>query len=205
MERRFAMQWINHHRFDWGGILLVLLIISLMGTWGYDLINVPAQYDCSLPNVRLEGDFCGMPCPGVMGIFAVFIVLINALDGTLSLVDLRAMLPFLMIPLPFISAVLRIDDRGDHPRQWIFHLAAWGLAVIFIWFFYIRIILTVDLHFHPARLWGLWLYTALVTIVFFIEIVHRINRKRYNPDRSSVGKTTKDSADTESSPSQQQE
>ena len=193
------MQWINDHRYQWGGILLVLLVISLLGTWGYDLINVPAQYDCSLPNVRLEGDFCGLPAPGIMGLFAVFIVLINALNGTLSLVVMRAMLPFLMLPLPFVSALLWLDDGGDHPRQWVFHLVAWGLASIFIWVFYIRIILTVDLHFHPARLWGLWLYTALVTIVFFIEIVQSINHKRYNPERSLADVQAKDSAEGEAS------
>jgi hypothetical protein len=181
------MQWINDHRYDWGGILLALLTISLLGTWGYDLINVPAQYDCNLPYIRLKGDFCGSPVPGIMGLFAVFMVLINAFNGSLSLEYLRVMLPFLMIPLPFISALLWLDDGGDHPWQWIFDLAAWGLAAIFIWFFYINIILTVDLHFHPTRSWGLWLYTALVTIGFFIEIVQSINRKRYNPERSLSG------------------
>jgi hypothetical protein len=203
MRRRFVMQWINDHRRIWGGILLVLLIISLLGTWGYDLMHIPAQYDCS-PYIRLEGDFCGSPVPGIWGILAIIGAVVGVFGGRLSLVDLRVMLPFLMIPLPVISAVLWIATKNRR-RQWIFHLVAWGLAAIFIWVFYIRIILTVDLHFHPARLWGLWLYTALVTIVFFIEIVQSINRKRYNQPRLSSGNPTKDSAELEALPSQQQE
>jgi hypothetical protein len=197
------MQWINDHRYDWGGILLFLLIISMMGTWGYDLINVPAQYDCTIPNVRLEGDFCGSPMIGLWGIIFIVMFFGSALGGRLSLDVLRAMLLFLMISMPFISSWLWFA-RKNHPRQWIFHLAAWGLAAIFIWFFYIRIILTVDLHFHPARLWGLWLYTTLVTTVFIIEIVQVINRKRYNPERLSLGNQAKDSAEIVDSSTQPQ-
>jgi hypothetical protein len=196
------MQWINDHRRIWGGILLVLLIVSLLGTWGYDLIHVPAQYDCSLPNVRLEGDFCGLPMIGLWGFIGIAMFFISALGGRLSLVDLRAMLYFVLILLPFISSWLWFA-RKNHPRQWIFHLIAWGLATIFIWYPYNILVLTSDRMYHPARLWGLWLYTAVVTIVFFIEIVQSINRKRYNPERSLTGGQSKDSADMEPLPSQQ--
>ena len=52
---------------------------------------------------------------------------------------------------------------------------------------------------------GLWLYTAVVTIVFIIEIVQVVNRKRYNPERSFSGGQAKDSAEVETLPPLPQE
>ena len=193
------MQWINDHRIIWGAIILLLLPVALLGTWGFSLINVPAQYDCS-PNIRLEGDLCGMPLPGFWGIVALISAVVGVLGGTTMLNDLPRILPFLMVPLPFISALLWLEEGGDHPRQWIFHLVAWGLAAIFIWFPFNVMMLTSDGMVHLSRLWGLWLYTALVTIVFFIEIVQSINRKRYNTERSLSGSHTEDSAEAEALP-----
>jgi hypothetical protein len=197
------MQWINDHRYQWGGILLVLLIISLFGTWGYDLLHVPAQYDCGWPNVRLEGDFCGYPVTGlwfpsmlVVSFFRVLVGKMTISDLGVGAADILWLLPFVLIPLPAISALLWIATK-NRPRQWLFHLAAWGLAASFIWFPYNVMLLTTQFKYHPARRWGLWLYTALVTIVFIIEIVQVISRKRYNEVRSSVGNPTKDSAERE--------
>jgi hypothetical protein len=204
------MQWINDHRFEWGGILLVLLIISLLGTWGFDLLHVPAQYDCGWPNVRLEGDFCGTPCPGIWFPSMLIVSFLKVLVGTITISDLGVgaadilwLLPFLLIPLPVISALVWIATK-NRPRQWIIHLAAWGLAAIFIWYPYNVMVLTSDDMVHPIRRWGLWLYTALVTTVFIIELVQFINRKRYNPDRSLSGSQAKDSAEIVNSSTQPQ-
>jgi hypothetical protein len=55
---------INKHRKITRVAILILFITSMLGPWMFDLINVPAEYACSKPNVRLYGDFCGMPVPG---------------------------------------------------------------------------------------------------------------------------------------------
>jgi hypothetical protein len=55
------MSWLIVHKQYTRITFMALLLVALSGTWAYDLIHVPAQYDCSLPNVRLRGDFCGIP------------------------------------------------------------------------------------------------------------------------------------------------
>ena len=62
------MSWINNRRRLWGGILLALLLVAGMGPWGFDLINVPAQFECSAPFIRLKGDFCGEPVSAMRGL-----------------------------------------------------------------------------------------------------------------------------------------
>lgn len=38
-------------------VILLSLLVAIMGPWTFDRIHVPAQYTCSTPFVRLEGDF----------------------------------------------------------------------------------------------------------------------------------------------------
>jgi hypothetical protein len=198
------VQWINDHRSIWGVILLSLLIVALLGTWGFDILHLPVNHDCS-SGIRLEGGFCGYPVTGlwfpsglVVSFFRVLVGKMTISDLGVGAADILWLLPFLLIPLPVISALLWIATK-NRPRQWLFHLAAWGLAAILIWFPYNVMLLTTQFKYHPARRWGLWLYTALVTIAFFIEIVQVINRKRFNRVRSSLGRQARDSAERESS------
>jgi hypothetical protein len=59
------MSWINKHKRVWRVAILVLLLVAIMGPWTFDRINVPSEYPCSTPNIRLEGDFCGTPMSGI--------------------------------------------------------------------------------------------------------------------------------------------
>ena len=45
-------------------VVLVGMIVAFLGPWAFDRINVPAQYECTPPNIRLYGDFCGIPFSG---------------------------------------------------------------------------------------------------------------------------------------------
>lgn len=58
------MFWINENKTIWRMIILFLLLIAFIGPWTYEQIHVPAQYECTPPNFRLEGDFCGTPLSG---------------------------------------------------------------------------------------------------------------------------------------------
>ena len=58
------MSWIVEHKRLWGIAILALLLLAILGPWAYDQINVPAEYPCSAPFIRLEGDFCGVPYSG---------------------------------------------------------------------------------------------------------------------------------------------
>ena len=169
------MWWMNRHRRVWGFVILALLIVADMGPWGVDVVNVPAQYSCSAPFIRLKGDFCGEPVSAVRGLSALLGDLVVAtVSGRVAFIDLGhillGILYVLIVLLPVISAVLWIY-AGQHEHQSVFHLAAWGLATIFIWFGFSMRLLTATLQFHPSRLWGLWLYTGLVSTVLILEVV----------------------------------
>jgi hypothetical protein len=169
------MSWINKHRRVWGFVILALLLMAGMGPWGFDVINVPAQFSCSAPFIRLKGDFCGEPVSGVRGLSALLgDLVVGTVTGRVAFIDLGhiflVILYVLIVLLPVISAVLWIST-GRHQHQSIFHLAAWGLATIFIWFGFSVRLLTVTSQFHPGQLWGLWLYTGLVTTVLILEVV----------------------------------
>ena len=44
----------------WRVIILAMLMVSFVGPWFFDVIMVPAEYECNLPFVRLDDDFCGL-------------------------------------------------------------------------------------------------------------------------------------------------
>jgi hypothetical protein len=174
------MSWISRHRRVWGLVILALLLVASVGPWGFDLINVPAQYPCSAPFMRLKGDFCGEPVSAVRALSRLLGDLVVAtVTGRVAFIDLVYMFMvfvFVFIALlPVISAVLWIH-AGHHENQSVFHLAAWGLATIFIWLGFSVRLLSVTLHFHPGQLWGLWLYTGLVSTVLILEVVTFANR-----------------------------
>ena len=168
------MSWINKHRRVWGFVILALLLMAVMGPWGFDVINVPAQYSCSAPFIRLKGDFCGESVSGVRGLSALLgALIVGTVTGRVAFIDLGhiflGILYVLIALLPVISAVLWIST-GRHQHQSIFHLAAWGLATIFIWFGFSVRLLTDTSQFHPGKLWGLWLYTGLVSTVLILAV-----------------------------------
>jgi hypothetical protein len=59
------MLWVNEKE-CLAGNHTGIMCVGLLGPWAYDLINVPAEFTCNAPNVRLEGDYCGMPLSGIL-------------------------------------------------------------------------------------------------------------------------------------------
>lgn len=187
------MSWINEHRRVWGIVILALLLLASMGPWGFDRIHVPAQYPCSAPFIRLEGDFCGLPLSGMWMLSILpgeFISLaVGTVAGRIAFTDLgRTFLGIVLVLfalLPVISALLWIFP-GHHQHQSKFHLAAWGLAAVFI----VRL-LPLTLEFRPGQLWGLWLYTGLVSSVLILAVVALAIRGRSSQARWSVDRQTR--------------
>jgi len=177
------MSWlINCARF-WRIVALFLLIVAVIGPWGYDRINVPAEYPCSAPFVRLEGDFCGVPLNGTWVLFALGSELINIIIGLVTgkLVPTeagRVLLIFLLtilLLLPAFNTLLMIL-RGD--RRWlqIFHIAALCLAGgLMLW------ALSAALEVRTIRLWGPWLYLGTVLALLTLEIAVFAFRSRPKP------------------------
>jgi hypothetical protein len=185
------MSWINKHLRVWRVAILVLLLVAIMGPWTFgDRINVPSEYPCSAPWVRLEGDFCGMLLSGI-GVFSWMVGgLINLgvrlATGATAFTDVARVLLFslllLLLVAPFFST-LRLILGGDRRRWRMFHVVAWGLAVgtglllglsgswrlswVFSRLFWV--------------LWGIWLYIGLAGSALILEVLVLVAGRR--PDR----------------------
>ncbi len=161
------MQWITQRSRAGGLCLLALLGLASLGPWAFERINVPAQYTCSAPYVRLVGDYCGQPVSGLLILVTVAGALptlsVGTLTGQLSLADrgreLGAGLQMLLTFLPLASALVWIWS-GSPGRPRLFHYAAWGLALAAV-----LGLLPYALALPPRLLWGLWLHIGLVLSV----------------------------------------
>jgi hypothetical protein len=171
------MSWINEHKRVWRVAILVSLLVAIMGPWTFDRINVPAEYPCSAPNIRLEGDFCGVPLSGIWifsWMIGGFIIMgVGLVTGATGFADnggefLRAFLftmAVLLLVLPIFSTLLLIV-RGGHRRRQVFNAAAWGLAA--------SMGLLIGITSYQKlfwRLWGIWLYIGLAVSALILEVL----------------------------------
>lgn len=158
------MVWMNENQRIWRGIVLGLLLVALGGPWVFDQINVPAQYACSAPFIRLEGDFCGVPLSGFWILGAAGLSVVGLLSGAADLSE--AWRPFLFLiglGLPLMTtAVLLL--RG-HQHRWIgFQIASFVLVV--------GLLLLSGLFSDPRQalvLWGASLYLAVAASTLIVE------------------------------------
>lgn len=164
-----TMARIVERRQTWRIASLAFPYLAAFGPWAYDQINVPAEYSCNFPNVRLEGNFCGVPLSGI-GILFMVIEGLGSVWGQYlagSAVfpsrarELLFMISFILFPLPFFSTMFVLFKRNSRGLQ-IFQLGmlALGTALGLFWF----VILSYPYP-HPQiwRLWGFWSY--LVTAI----------------------------------------
>ncbi len=127
------MSTLFENKRAWRIVALILLVIAMLGPWAYDLINVPAQYSCDGPYVRLEGDFCGLPISLLMGLGALFGSLLGILSGDIAIgqdpftLTLPLMLLVFIIPMFTNLYLLRHNEQA---RWQVFNVTAWGLAAI---------------------------------------------------------------------------
>jgi hypothetical protein len=176
------VRWINQHQKAWRAWLLALLLVALIGPWWFDLIYVPAEYTCTVPNYRLEGNFCGIPMPGMLlmaGWTASGMALVvDLVRGAASLAERgRELLSLLLImPVLPLFSMLLIILRGSGRGRAVFHLAALGLAV--------GLALLIGLNSHPQLfwlLWGVWLYVVLSACAVILEVMILVQRRRFQP------------------------
>ena len=167
------MSWINKNKKVLRVIILALLGVAFIGPWTFDLINVPSEYSCSAPNIRLYGDFCGVPLSGIRILYWMvsgFIYAIKALGtGSMLFYDwarelLFSLLLFLIL-LPFFSTLLLIL-RGDSRRLQIFNVVTLSLAL--------GLCLLLGFSNYPKLfwvLWGVWLYIGVAAAALVLEIL----------------------------------
>ena len=168
------MPWIAQHKTVWRVAILGVALVALVGPWIFDLTNVPSEYTCSAPHVRLDNDFCGLPLTGtwLLQFLAIGFISVSgrlvAGDGN-AVQQARESLAGLILPLllvlPFFSTLLLIL-RGDRRRRQVFNVVAWGLAA--------GIGLLIGVSRYPRlywALWGLWLYIALAASALILEVL----------------------------------
>lgn len=165
------MVWIHERKRIWHTAVLGLLLVAIAGPWTFDRIHVPAEYPCSLPNIRLQGDFCGLPLSGIRMIAwiisGLFSIVSRRATGAVAQAELlRGLLVFfflLVLLLPFFTTLLLIL-RGYGRSK--FHILIWVLAAGACLF----LGLSDFAGLHPA-LWGLWLYLGLALGVLALELL----------------------------------
>jgi len=175
------MSWIYEHQRNWRIALLILIVLAFMGPWVFDRINVPAKYECTAPNIRLYGDFCGMPLPGFWVMLWTGInfssIVIGLLTGEFAFSDrIRELLisPLLLLPLLPVFSTLLLILRGNTQRQQVFAIISWVLAI--------SACLFISFQINPRQLlasWGLWIYilVGLCALIFEIIIIRQEKRK----------------------------
>ena len=170
------MIWIKEHKRRWRTAVLILLFISITGPWTFDLIHVPAEYACSLPNYRLEGDFCGIPFSALgilpLSIGSLLRLISQLITGATALSDVSLELliniSYLLLFLPLLTTVLMIF-RGGHQSK--FAVVSWGLAAGIALFFGVSFLSRP----HP-ELWhvwlfrGVWFYSGISIMALLLEL-----------------------------------
>jgi hypothetical protein len=161
------------NRILWRGLILLLLVVSLLGPWMYDLLYVPGEYPCEWPVVRLYSDFCGMPMSWfsafflfASGFFHIFWQLITGTFTGRGREFLGVVLLTLPV-LPLFSSLLLLKKK-DSPRLRRFHLIALGLGCVFP-----LLILFSQQNVNILLLWGPWLYILAAAGAFILEILIR--------------------------------
>lgn len=165
------MSFIVENKVLWRSLVLAAFILSMLGPWAFDLINVPAEYPCDKPFIRLEGDYCGYPISGFQAFFMLTGGLFNIVAGWTQGDfigrgrELIAILLGLIFFLPFFSALLAIWKKDSRRWQTI-HLITWGLACIPLLLYTLLLSQSRERFLH---VWGLWIYIVLAIGVLIIE------------------------------------
>lgn len=165
--------WFVQHKTALRLIALTLLIISMMGAWYFEVVNVPGEYPCSKPFIRLDSNFCGDPTSGFFLLFlftgGFFQNLGAVLSGTFSGRAREFFMGLSLLPiLPFFMTLLFIWKK-ETPRLRTVNLVAWIVALLITLFIFANLLSQsggLILY-----LWGLWLYILVAVGAFTVEIL----------------------------------
>ena len=170
------MSTLIENKRTWRTAALILLAIAILGPWAYDLINVPAQYSCDGPNVRLEGDFCGLPISLLMGLGGFLGSLLGSLSGDMAVGQDPLTLAMPLILLVFILPMftnLYLLLHNEQARWQVFNVTAWGLAAIAA-----SVYLGLSDLRPYAPPWGALLYVVAALGVLALELLSLISSRR---------------------------
>jgi hypothetical protein len=134
-------------------IVLGLLMVALLGPWVFDIIHIPEEFPCSDPWIRVGGDFCGLPVPGiysVLGFIGIFFLLpVISTTALLLRNDGRPWFMFHILALIMGMGLLLMSGLLRYPRL------SWGA-------------------------WGVWLYMAAAAGALILEVVLLAARRSFS-------------------------
>ena len=169
-RERKKMSWIGKHKRTWRMSLMVLLLLAAVGPWYIDEIHVPAEYECRNA-IRLEGDFCGVPLPGIRIIpgfpIGMFISAVRLLTGETAfwqgVLELVGTCFFTLFFLPiFSSLLLSVKEGSQRWRQFHFAVLCFAVALGALY---------VISSFSRSALWGFWLYIGALVCALVLELL----------------------------------
>jgi hypothetical protein len=167
------MAWISQHKNRVRMLVFVLLLIAILGPWGYEGDGVPPPEFCHPPYLLLENGNCVGRMSGAFVLsfstLAIPELISQLLSGELVLSErgqeFLIILPvLLLVVLPVTSTLLLARSANNRSFQ-IFSVISWGLALGLI----LLIAAFVEV-FHPAHLWGIWLYFGLAGAMLALEL-----------------------------------
>jgi hypothetical protein len=173
---RIAMSFLTENVVIWRLFALAVLIVSMVGPWTFDLLNVPAEYPCEPPVVRLYGDFCGYPLSGFEtvkwaagGFFDIFAELLKS-NFAARFTEIIFLIGVLAVVLPFFSNLLLIMNRGSRRLQRI-SIIVWGIACLPTLTMFIFQSNRGQFAQFSRLLWGLWLYILIAMGTMIVEVL----------------------------------
>ncbi len=164
-------------------LILIFLIFSMLAPWGFDQLNVPAEYACEPPSVRLQGDFCGYPMSGltvfselIRVMLALFVSLVG--ENRSALLSGLLALSFLIITLlPFVSTTLLVW-KTTSPTTRLFNVIVWTLAFCSLLIIFILQIMHSQTVKTIYLVRGIGLYLLLALVMLFTEIPSVLRSKQ---------------------------
>ena len=177
------MSWIEEKKRNWRMVIFILLILAFLSPWGYERLNIPAEYDCGPINTRLEGDFCGSPISGAQLFLIGMIGIANGINGLITREGILALVEFdfwlglvyglvlILLILPIVNTLF-LYFSGDKPRLQKFHLLVCGLDLFLV--LLVEILSLAEITIPP---WGILLYTGTLICILILEGVLPKRRK----------------------------
>lgn len=179
------MSGVMSNKQYWRLAFIVLLVVALISPWAiFDIISVPAPFECSEPWVRMDENFCGLPA-SPLGTY--IIILLDSLQiipglggGAVDAAMMLSYLPGLIFTLPLISSLVLFLKKESEPWQ-IFHVVILALFSAFTSrYLYVLLVSRVVY-------WGLWLYIGLLIGMLVLEIITIAARRQPGSAREFSG------------------
>ena len=175
------MAWISQHKTWVLVVVFILLLIAILGPWGYEGDGVPPPEFCQPPYILLENGNCVGRMSGAFVLYFSTLVIPSLISQMLSgerafsergREFLFILPPLLLVVLPATSILLRVKSPNNRSFQ-IFSVITWGLALGLG-----SLIAAFAEVFHPAHLWGIWLYFGLAGAMLVWELLTLVNSTR---------------------------